>query len=319
MWSLMGAGALHTWQAHRNLNALGYTHHQKGGGLAWIILLSIASATAYGVAAVLQHHATSKEAPSQSIGMGLVMSLTRRPIWVVGNALDGLGYLFQFEALRRGSLSLVEPLLVLSLVVALPVGARLEHRRSTWTGLTSAVTIILGLGLFLGVARPGIGRPSASTTGWIILSILVAAFCGATALVGAKTGSRRRAAVLLAAGSGAAFGYTAAVTERTGHLLNAGVLHSLTNWEPYALVVAGASALFLTQSAFHAGALRLSLPTLTVAQPLVAIAIGLMFFGEHIDTQGAAPGFEFVGLAMVIAGVFAVGQAPVIAEMQDAE
>jgi drug/metabolite transporter (DMT)-like permease len=308
---------LRSWQAVHSLYVLGSAYHHRGGGLASIVLLSIASAVSYGVAAVLQHHATSKEPPSKSIRMGLVMNLTRRPAWLIGNALDGVGYLFQFEALRRGSLSLVEPLLVLSLVVALPVGARLEHRRSTWTGTVSAVTIALGLALFLGVARPGIGHPSVSATGWIVLSIIVAAFCGATLVVGARTSSRRRAAVSLAAGSGAAFGYAAAVTERTGHLLDAGVLHTLTNWEPYALVIAGATALFLTQSAFHAGALRLSLPTLTVAQPLVAIAIGLVFFGEHINTRGAAPGLEALGLALVIAGVFAIGQTPVIAEMRD--
>jgi hypothetical protein len=57
--------------------------------------------------------------------MGLVMNLTRRPAWLVGNALDEWDMSFNFfEALRRGSLSLVEPRLVLSLVVALPVGAR---------------------------------------------------------------------------------------------------------------------------------------------------------------------------------------------------
>jgi drug/metabolite transporter (DMT)-like permease len=308
---------LQSWQAIHSVYVQGSGHHHRGGGLLSIVLLSIASAISYGVAAVLQHHSTSKEAPSKSIRIGLVMNLTRRPAWLVGNALDGVGYLFQFEALRRGSLSLVEPLLVLSLVVALPVGARIEHRRSTWTGTGSAITIGLGLALFLAVARPGVGHPSASVTGWIVLSIIALAFCGATLVVGARTRSRRRAAISLAAGSGAAFGYTAAVTERTGHLLDAGVLHSLTNWEPYALVIAGASALFLTQSAFHAGALRLSLPTLTVAQPLVAIAIGLVFFGEHINTRGAASGLEVLGLALVIAGVFAVGQTPVISEMQD--
>jgi drug/metabolite transporter (DMT)-like permease len=313
----MGAGALGSWQVNRSLYLLVSPHHSQRSGLASIVLLSIASATAYGIAAVLQHHATSKEPPSRSVRMGLVISLTRRPGWLIGNALDGLGYLFQFEALRRGSLSLVEPLLVLSLVVALPVGARLERRRSTWPGLASAATIAVGLGLFLGAARPGVGHPSASVAGWIVLSVVVAGFCGGAMVVATRSASRRRASVLLAAGSGAAFGYAAALTERTGHLLNGGVLHALTSWEPYALVLAASAALFLTQAAFHAGALGLSLPTLTVAQPLVAVAIGLLFFGERIDTSGIALGLELLGLAFVVAGVFAIGQTPVIAEMQE--
>jgi hypothetical protein len=77
--------------------------------------------------------------------------------------------------------------------------------------------------------------------------------------------------------------------------------------------VAGVAALLLTQGAFHAGALRLSLPTLTVAQPLVAIAISLVFFGEHIATSAAAIGCEVVGLALITGGVFAIAQTPQIA------
>jgi drug/metabolite transporter (DMT)-like permease len=72
------------------------------------------------------------------------------------------------------------------------------------------------------------------------------------------------------------------------------------------------SALLLTQSAFHAGALRLSLPTLTVAQPLVAVAIGLGFFGEHIHSRGIAPLFELFGLVLVTVGVFVLARSPLI-------
>ena len=167
------------------------------------------------------------------------------------------------------------------------------------------------------MARPGIAHPHVSAEAWIILSAVVAAVCAATVLLRNRTTSQNRAAVLLALGSGVAFGYAAALTAATGHLLNMGLLHVLTSWEPYALLVAGAVALILTQGAFHAGALRLSLPTLTVAQPLVAIAIGLCF-GEHINTQGLAPLFEILGLVLVVAGVFALAQTPAIAGLEDA-
>jgi drug/metabolite transporter (DMT)-like permease len=217
----------------------------------------------------------------------------------------------QFLALRRGSLVLVEPLLVLSLVFALPVTAWLDHRRISARDVASTAIIMGGLALFLGVAHPGLGHPHASATAWTVLTVVIVATCGAT-VVGARGGSRPRAAVLLGFGSGTAFGYVAALTERTGHLLDRGVVHTLTTWEPYALIAGGAVALLLTQSAFHAGALRLSLPTLTVAQPLVAVIIGLGLFGEHIDSRGAAPGWEALGLAMVVSGVFALTQSPVI-------
>lgn len=291
--------------------SLGVFHHHVGRGLVSIVLFSLASAASYGLAAVLQHQATMKEPPELSLRAGLLISLAHRPLWLVGNALDAVGYLFQFLALRRGSLALVEPLLVLSLVFALPMGAWLEHRRASRADIASTAAIAAGLALFLGVARPGIGHPHASGTAWAILTAIIAAGCGAMVL-GARGGSRRRAAVLLAAGSGAAFGYVAAVTERTGHILDAGVIHTLATWTPYALLVAGVAALLLTQSAFHAGALRLSLPTLTVVQPLVAVAIGLGFFGEHVRSRGVAPVLEILGLILVTVGVFLLGRSPLI-------
>jgi drug/metabolite transporter (DMT)-like permease len=290
--------------------------HHEAGHLVSIVLLSLASAMAYGVAAVLQHHATTKETTDSLLHLGLLGRLVRQPWWLVGNLLDGVGYLFQFLALRRGSLPLVEPLLVLSLVVALPVAARLEHRRISAASLVAAGAIAGGLALFLGVGQPGIGHPHASGEAWIVLSGLVAVFCGTMFLAGHRSGSRQRSAVILALGSGAAFGYAAALTERTGHLLNHGTLHTLTSWEPYALLVAAVVSLLLTQAAFHAGALRLSLPALTVAQPLVAIAISLVFFGEHIATYGAAVALEIIGLALVTVGVFAIAQSPEISGLE---
>ena len=287
------------------IKALAVFHHHLGRSLASIVLLSLASAAFYGLAAVLQHEAAVQEPPNLSMQAGLLIRLVARPRWLLGTALDCVAYVLQFLALRRGSLALVEPILVLSLVFALPVAARLNHQRVSRSELSSTGAIAAGLALFLGVAHPGLGHPHASLTGWMTLTSVVVAGCGALVLV-ARSASRRGAAVLLAVGSGAAFGYVAALTERTGHLLNNGVAHTLSTWEPYALVGGAVGALLLTQSAFHAGALRLSLPTLTVAQPLVAGCIGIGLFDEHINTRGVAPALEVFGLVLIVFGVFAL-------------
>ena len=273
--------------------------------LASVIVLSLASATCYGFGAVLQHRVATQQPPHLSMQAGLLLRLVRRPWWLLGNVIDAVGYVFQFLALRRGSLALVEPFLVLSLVVSLAVTARLERQPISRRRLVSAGVIMAGLVVFLVVAQPGEGRPSASGPVWAGLSAGALGFCIAVVLA-ARRAPRRRAAVLLAVGSGVAFGYVAAVTERAGHLLDLGVGHALTTWVPYVLVVSAVGALLLSQSAFHAGALHLSLPTMTVGPPLVAIAIGLGVFGEHVVTRGLAPVFEVTGLAVLVAGVYAL-------------
>ena len=291
----------------RALEGLAVFHHHIGRGLASIVLLSMVSAASYGLASVLQHQAAIREPPGQSMRFGFLIRLAHRPRWLVGNLLDGFGYLFQFLALRRGSLVLVEPLLVLSLLFALPVAAWLDHQRVSVSGWASTGAVATGVALFLGIAHPGLGHPDASGLAWIFLTIAVIAGCG-VALVGARSAHRRQAAMLLAAGSGIAFGYVAALTERTGHLLNTGIVHTLTTWVPYALIAGAVVSLLFAQSAFHAGALRLSLPTLIVAQPLVAVAIGIGVFGEHVNSSGLALLFEVLALTLVTFGVFALGR-----------
>ncbi|HEV8063657.1 MAG TPA: DMT family transporter [Acidimicrobiales bacterium] len=289
--------------------SLGVFRHHLPPGLLSIVVLSLVSAAAYGLAAVLQHHeATKKE---ETAGGNLIAQLLREPVWLAGTLLDGVGYLFQFLALRRGSLALVEPLLVLSLVFALPVAARLEHRRVSWSDVGAAVVTVGGLTIFQEVARPGIGHPHASATAWIVLSAVIAVGCLTMALL-ARRGSARQAALLYAAGSGTAFGYVAAVTERTGHSLDHGAIHVLTTWAPYVLVLAAVVALVLTQQAFNAGLLRLSLPTLTVAQPIVALAIGIGFFGEKVRSQAPAVVAEVAGFVVMTIGVYALTKSPVL-------
>jgi hypothetical protein len=292
-------------------------HHHLvlGFGFVSVVLLSLASAASYGLASVLQHRVAIVQPPSLSMRPGLLVPLLRRPMWLVGNLLDGVGYLFQFLALRRGSLELVEPLLVTSLAFAIPVAAWLDHRRVALAELGSSGVIAVGLTLFMEVASPGAGHPHAPASAWVLLTAAIVTACVVMALF-ARGGSPARKAFLLAAASGTAFGYVAALTERTGHLLDGGVVHVLVTWAPYALLAGGAATLLLTQSAFNAGELRLSLPTLTIAQPLVAIAIGIGVFGEHVASRGAAPFLEALGLLLITAGVFGLGRSPVIAALE---
>jgi drug/metabolite transporter (DMT)-like permease len=291
--------------------------HHLGFGVVSVVLLSLASAASYGAAAALQHRVVAVQPDSLSMRPGLLVQLLQRPVWLVGNLLDGVGYLLQFLALRRGSLPLVEPLLVTSLAFGIPIAAWLDHRRVSVAELGSSGLIAGGLALFMAFARPGAGHPRASGTAWAVLTATVAVTAALMAVCG-RSGPPARRALLLAAGAGAAFGYVAALTERTGHALDAGLVHTLTTWEPYALLVGGAMTLFLTQAAFHAGPLRLSLPMLTIAQPLVAVAIGVGIFGERVASSGVAPFVEALSLVLVTTGVFALARSPVIAPTEPA-
>jgi drug/metabolite transporter (DMT)-like permease len=273
-----------------------------------VVMLALLGAACYGVASVLQHQATETQTPELvAMQAGAFVQLARHPRWLLGNALDVAGFTFQLLALRRGPLTLVEPLLVASLLFAFPVGALVHHRKVSMNELIAAAVVAAGLGLFLAIARPGPSNPTPQAAGLVALTVLTAAAVG-TSVLAARRSARNRAGLLLAGGGGIAFGYMAATTSLTWRVLDHGVLHALASWEPYAVVVSGVGGILLTQSAFAAGVLRLSLPTLTVVQPLVAIAIGLLLLGERINSHGVAPLWEALGLATVVVGIFALAQ-----------
>ena len=55
--------------------------------------------------------------------------MATRPVWLRGIATDALGFVAQAIALTIGRLAVVQPLLVSSVVFALPLGARLTHQQ----------------------------------------------------------------------------------------------------------------------------------------------------------------------------------------------
>ncbi len=267
-----------------------------------VVLAALGAAACFAVAAVLQQSAASAQAPDLSLRPQLLVNLLRQPRWLLGNLASVGGYVLQFLALERGSLALVEPLLVASLVIALPFGAALEHRRLWASEWAPALLIVAALAWFLLAAQPGPGAPRAPAVDWIVLAVVTASVVGLCVRYANAPGRRR--ALLLAIAAGLLFGLTGALTEVTGHLLSTrGLGHMLTSGAPYALVVVSVGGFLLNQSAFQAGALRWSLPVMTILEPLVAIMIGEFMFGEHIATSFAARLGEIIGLLMMTAGI----------------
>jgi hypothetical protein len=118
---------------------------------------------------------------------------------------------------------------------------------------------------------------------------------------------------LLAAAGGLFYGLAAALTKVTAQEFHSGIVHTLSSdWEPYALVVCAVVAMVVVQSAFQAGPLRWSLPTLTVVDPVVSVAIGAFALGERISTVGPAPALEIIGLICMAWGVFLVARNPLM-------
>ncbi|MEO5678941.1 MAG: DMT family transporter [Acidimicrobiales bacterium] len=280
--------------------------------LAQTVALSLGAACLYGVTSVLQHSAAATVAPERTLRPSLILALLRRPRWLLGNVADLGAYLLQLLALRRGSLLIVQTVLVTGLLFALPCSAALGHlhlRRKEWTG---AIAIVVGLALFLAVGLPEGGRGRASGLAWALVFAL-----GCTLVVGLVVTAPRQPgksrAIHLGAACGVLFGLNAALTKEAAHLLDGGLGHILTSWEPYVLVVLASLGFLLAQSAFHAGPLDASLPLITIANPVVAAAIGVLAFHEAVAAAPLAVVAEVAAVAAMVAGVTILARSPLVA------
>ena len=87
-------------------------------------------------------------------GEALVASLIRSPRWWAGLIGDGGGYVMQAVALSLGSVLVVQPLIVTSLLFALPLSAKFSGIRITRSAWSLAIMLAISLAIFLVVGDP---------------------------------------------------------------------------------------------------------------------------------------------------------------------
>jgi drug/metabolite transporter (DMT)-like permease len=238
----------------------------------------------------------------------MFLTLLRRPLWWGGTAAAVAGFVFQALALAKGSLLLVQPILVSGLLFALPLSARLAHRRVTRGEWVWAMVLTAALAVFVILAKTRPGDYEAS----LALSVLVAVICtaavGACVLVATRTMGWKRA-VLLAVAVGVLFGVVAVLTKLVMHLLtHEGLRTVLTTPVLYLLLVIGVLATFLQQSAFHAGSLQTSVPTMLVLEPVVAVVLGAVVLGEHLDVSQLDTVLIAISAVAMAAATIALGR-----------
>jgi drug/metabolite transporter (DMT)-like permease len=264
------------------------------------VVIALAAATSFALSTVLQQRAVKREKRHRTLDPRLLLRLVRRPMWLASWAPDLAGTGLQTLALRFGPLSLVQPILVGGMFLAIPLEAALDRRLPHSRDLLAVGTGAAGLAAFLVVAQPRPGVPDPSRRAWFAVLASCALTVAACVLIARVCPGTVRGTVLGVA-TGVVYGLTAAllkvgITGFTNH--PAGVF---TDWHLYALIPVGITALILEQNAYQSGPLAAPLTALTLVDPVVSIVIGLAAFHERLDTGGPRPAVEVVaGLTMAV-------------------
>jgi hypothetical protein len=269
--------------------------------------LAVLAAALFAVAAALQQRAAATAPQNGAGALGLVSALVRQPLWWAGSVADVAGYVAQAAALGLGSLLLVQPLLVTSLLFALPLGARWSGRRLRPADRTWAVLLAAALALFVVTGEPTAGVDRAPPAAWWPVALALGVVL-AGCLLGAAAGRGATRAVLLAVATGVLYGLAGALTKSVVSVLGGGVLALLGTWETYGLALALAAGTLLQQAAFRAGDLGASLPAVTVGEPVVAVGLGVAVLHEHLRAGGTEWLLVGVLVAVMVAATVALAR-----------
>ncbi len=266
------------------------------------VLLALCAAFFIAIGDVIQQRSTHEVTDEQLSPIELFTRLLRDKTWWVGSVAGGAGFGFQAAALGFGSVLLVQALLVTSLLFALPMSAYFAHRRISRSQWLWAVLLAASVAVIVTVGNPTEGHSRAGLELWI----WVAAIMG-PALVACVIGSRiwsgrPIAAVLLALVSGSLWGLFAVLTKGVVGRLDHGIEAVLISPELYAWALVAVAATMWQQSSFRAGSMAASLPTMTVAEPIVGSILGIFVLGETLRPGDAG---WFLLIVAVAAMVFA--------------
>jgi drug/metabolite transporter (DMT)-like permease len=273
-----------------------------------VIGLALLAALCAAVGIVLRQRATSAVPAAQGSSGTLVATVMKDPWWWSGTSVAVAGYVCQALALSRGSLLLVQPLLMSALLFALPIGARVAHRRLTGREWAWAVVLTVGLAVFVVVGHPREGHNRPPLPAWALVVAIFVPFVALCLVVAARVSGRRRA-VLLAVAVAVLFAFVAVLTKISTHRLAVGGLDALlTVPAPYLLVVLAIAATVLQQSAFHAGQLQASVPTMLVGEPLIAVLLGVIVLGEHLAVTGSVSFLLPLAVVAMVAGTVALAR-----------
>jgi hypothetical protein len=268
------------------------------GGIVFALLAALCNAVS-----VIARHIASTADPDRPTGRQLVFYLLRSPQWLAGWGAQIAAFAFQALALHTGQVSVVQPLLVTELVLALVLRRVWIHQSIAAAAWGGAAAACAGLAVFIVAAEPRGGHPNPTAGHWT--SAIVA--CGTAAAlltVAGAAGSPARRAALRGTAAGITWALEAAFSKAaTDDLAQHGLAGALARWPIYAVAAGGAAGVVLEQVALQDGPLRVSQPLLVIIDPIVSIALSVWLFGEQFTTSAGVLAAAAAGFLVMCAGV----------------
>ncbi len=263
--------------------------------------------------AQFQHRGVNKvdaaTAPEDKAGLNVrqLLSLARRPSWLIGTLLLGLAIVFQLVSLKFSPLTVVQPLGVLGLVITSIVNSRVSRKRLDAASIRAIAFCVIGVGLFVTIASLTTTSVPIHDAQLEVVLIILAVILVAAALVFAFF-RKRFTTIFYIVGAGVLFGFVATLAKVDIDRIDTIIAEHrgihigdiLTIVCLIGLILAGLLGSYFVQTAYSSGPPDLVVAGLTVIDPLVGVTIGIVVLGE----ASGAP--LWAGVVFVLAGIVAI-------------
>lgn len=273
--------------------------------MAWVaVFLALLGACFLAVGAQRQGSAVRSNTGGLALNATGFVRLLRNPRWILGLILLIAGIICNVIALSLASLTVVQPIGAIALVITTIVNSRDQGVRINRATVVAISACVSGSALFvllaLNVTRKNhVVLPDQELTAVLLLCIAVAIFGTLAAVF-----KRRLNAFTYILGAGVLFGFVAVLTKIIAtHLLdpNGRFLLNVPVYSVIAIIAAAGLGSWFVQSAYATGPPDLVIAGLTVVDPIVGIAVGISVLGE------LQPNVEsVVALAMGAAAIVAI-------------
>lgn len=238
-----------------------------------------------------------------------LLNAVRSPWWWGGLLGAMAGYGLQIVALNFGTLLIVQPILVLSLMFTLPLSARMDGRRISKSETTWALLLTVAVAVLVVLGRPTSGDTHPPLKIWLLVLGIGVVVIGAILLFAANRGKEMQA-LLYGAMTGSIMGYLALMSKAVVDTFRLRGMEGLvTGWELYALLALAGIGTAVQQLSFNAGALKNSLPAMTIVEPLVAFSLGYAVLGERFQVTTSVGWFSMcVALTVMVGATVALSR-----------
>lgn len=268
--------------------------------LALGLLCGVVASALFNIGIALQAIEARSAPPEEGLRISLLERLLRRPRWVLGLILGGLGVPLEVVAFANAPFVVVEPILACGLLVLLAIGTRVLGERPDAGVLLGVIAIIAGTVLIAWGAPPH----EEQHRGPVAVVVVMIALVGASLIPFLLRGSRFDTALVANLGSACGFAATNVAAKLMADDIGGNHYPEAVAW----LAVAGFAGIAATVSGMTALQRRPAttvVPISTAVQTFLPVALEPFFLTE---SWRAAE----LGGAVLLAGILVMGVGTVL-------